>query len=148
MNAKTLARQYDQLTGEERFQLSIAAGARGDRVRKRRVWLFVRKILAAGKESQERTALLRDVIADRAFETWITGFKRVEHRALRGLRLDFERHLALDARQRPQMRRKHDADHDNVWTSTESTAGRSRTMGAQLSPASFDAYTCPPVVPK
>src|SRR6266852_7164541 len=36
----------------------------------------------------------------------------------------------------------------SVCTSTDSTAGRSRTIGAQLSPASADAYTCPPVVPK
>ncbi len=41
-----------------------------------------------------------------------------------------------------------DLAQGNVWTSTESTAGRSRTMGAQLSPASADKYTCPPVVPK
>ncbi len=38
--------------------------------------------------------------------------------------------------------------HGRVCTSTESTAGRSRTMGAQLSPALAEAYTCPPVVPK
>ncbi len=38
--------------------------------------------------------------------------------------------------------------HGSVWTSTESTGGRSRTIGAQLSPASAEAYTCPPVVPK
>jgi hypothetical protein len=36
----------------------------------------------------------------------------------------------------------------SVWTSTDSTAGRSRTIGAQLSPPSDDPYTCPPVVPK
>ena len=36
----------------------------------------------------------------------------------------------------------------SVCTSTLSTAGRSRTIGFQLSPASADAYTCPPVVPK
>jgi hypothetical protein len=42
-------------------------------------------------------------------------------------------------RERPQMRRKHHADHHSVCTSTESTAGRSRTMGAQVSPASADA---------
>src|SRR3989454_6290682 len=48
-----------------------------------------------------------------------------------------------------QMRREDNADdHDSVWTSTETTEGRSRTMGSQLSPASADAYTCPPVVPK
>src|SRR6184192_832297 len=38
--------------------------------------------------------------------------------------------------------------HFSVCTSTDNTAGRSRTIGAQLSPASVDAYTCPPVVPK
>ena len=62
--------------------------------------------------------------------------------------LDLELHLAVDVRQRAQMRREHDSDHGSVWTSTDRTAGRSRTMGAQLSPASADAYTCPPVVPK
>ncbi len=72
----------------------------------------------------------------------------VEDRALRNRTLDVERHLAIDARQRPQMMRKHHSDHGSVWTSTERTAGRSRTMGAQVSPASADAYTCPPVVPK
>ena len=38
--------------------------------------------------------------------------------------------------------------HGRVCASTDSTAGRSRTIGAQLSPASADAYTWPPVVPK
>ncbi len=35
----------------------------------------------------------------------------------------------------------------SVWTSTERTAGRSRTTGIQLSPPSADPYTWPPVVP-
>ena len=35
-----------------------------------------------------------------------------------------------------------------VWTSTDSTGGRSRTIGDQVSPESGEAYTCPPVVPK
>jgi hypothetical protein len=78
----------------------------------------------------------------------IAGLERVEDRALRGLPLDVELHLAVDVRQCPQMCREYDADHGSVWTSTDSTAGRSRTMGAQLSPASAEAYTCPPVVPK
>ena len=47
--------------------------------------------------------------------------------------------LAVDARQRAQMGGQHDADHGSVWTSTDSTAGRSRTIGAQLSPASAEA---------
>src|SRR5258708_2427235 len=38
--------------------------------------------------------------------------------------------------------------HLSVCTSTDSTAGRSLTIGAQLSPASDEAYTWPPQVPK
>jgi hypothetical protein len=38
--------------------------------------------------------------------------------------------------------------HPIVCTSTLNTAGRSRTIGFQLSPASAEAYTWPPVVPK
>ena len=47
--------------------------------------------------------------------------------------------LAFDSRQSPQMERQRDADHFNVWTSTESTAGRSRTIGAQESPELAEA---------
>jgi hypothetical protein len=38
--------------------------------------------------------------------------------------------------------------HCKVCTSTESTAGRSCTIGAHESPESAEAYTWPPVVPK
>src|SRR5439155_19359057 len=78
----------------------------------------------------------------------VAGFARVEDRTLGGRPVDLERHLAVEASQRSQMRRQDYPDHGSVWTSTESTAGRSRTIGVQLSPASADAYTCPPVVPK
>jgi hypothetical protein len=50
----------------------------------------------------------------------------LEDRALRDLTLDVERHLAVDARQRPQMCREDDADHGSVWTSTDTTAGSFR----------------------
>src|SRR5258708_4352995 len=106
------------------------------------------QILPAGEESQERPALLRDVVADRAAQHGIAGLERVEDRALRGRTLDVELHFTGDVRQPPQVWREDNPDHGSVWTSTESTAGRSRTMGVQLSPASADAYTCPPVVPK
>src|SRR5439155_8270945 len=107
------------------------------------------EIFAAGEEPYERPAPLRDVVADRPAEHRIPCFERVEHRALRNLTLDIEFHLAVDMRELAQMCRERDSDHhDSVWTSTDTTAGRSRTMGAQLSPASADAYTCPPVVPK
>src|SRR6266851_3375517 len=66
----------------------------------------------------------------------------------RGRAGDVEQYVLLDVRQIPQMRRECDPDHFRVWTSTDSTAGRSRTMGVQLSPLSADTYTCPPVVPK
>ncbi len=89
-----------------------------------------------------------DMIADGTAQHGIAGLKCVKDRALRDLTLDVELHLAADTRQCPQMCRKLDSNHGKVWTSTETTAGRSRTMGAQLSPASADAYTCPPVVPK
>ena len=123
-------------------------GAHRDRVWQRGVRQVVGQILLAGEEPHERSALLRDLIADRSPQHRIAGLERVEDRALRGPTLNVEIHLAVDLRQRPQMCGEHDSDHGSVWTSTDNTAGRSRTMGAQVSPASADAYTCPPVVPK
>src|SRR5215471_8579188 len=108
----------------------------------------MRQILAAGEEPDKRAALLRDMIADRPAQHRIARLQRVEHRALRDRTFDVEHHFAIDLRELAQMCWQRDSDHDSVWTSTETTAGRSRTMGAQLSPASPDPYTCPPVVPK
>src|SRR2546430_7680171 len=108
----------------------------------------MRQIFFASEEPQERPALVRDLVADCAAQHWIPGFESVEHGALRRRTLDLEQHLTLNTRQCPQMWREHNSDHGSVWTSTESTAGRSRTIGAHVSPASADAYTCPPVVPK
>src|ERR1700681_1228584 len=87
------------------------------------------------------------MVADGALQRRIAFLQRVEQSPNSAL-LDFERNLTPGAPQRSQMRRKYDSNHASVWTSTESTAGRSCTMGAQLSPESGDAYTCPPVVPK
>ena len=54
--------------------------------------------------------------------------------------IDRERHLARrHARQLTEVGGQVDADHGRVWTSTERTAGRSRMIGAQVSPASGDA---------
>src|SRR6266550_1063453 len=121
-----------------------------DRVGQRSVRRLVRQVPLAGEEPQEGPPPLGDVVADRAAQHGIAGLERVQHRAPRDRppRRDVERHLALHLRQCPQVRRQHHADHRSVWTSTDSTAGRSRTIGAQLSPASADAYTCPPLVPK
>ena len=93
----------------------------------------MREILLAGEEPHERPALLRDVVADRAAQHRIARLERVEHAsaASPGRRLRAAPR-PLTSRQRPQVRRQDDADHDSVCTSTESTAGRSRTIGAQL----------------
>ena len=56
--------------------------------------------------------------------------------------------VSAHVRERAEMLRQYDANHASVCTSTESTAGRSRTIGFQLSPASAETYTWPPVVPK
>ena len=66
----------------------------------------------------------------------IAGLERVEDRALRDRAVDVELHFAVDVRQGSQMIREDDADHGSVCTSTDSTAGRSRTIGVQLSPPS------------
>ena len=95
----------------------------------------------AGEEPEERPAATGGVVADRAAQHRVAGFEGVENRALSGRALDVEFHLSVDLRQRPQMKGEHDPDHESDWTSTERTAGRSRTMGAQLSPESLDAYT-------
>src|SRR5216110_2930010 len=47
----------------------------------------------------------------------IGGLERIEDRPLRRSAVDVELHLAVDARERPQMRREDNADdHDSVWT--------------------------------
>jgi len=127
---------------EQRFR------SRRNGVGQRRIRRLMRKVLRASEKSQERAPLLRDVIANRSLQHRIAGFERIEHCALRHGPLDFQLHVAPNMSQRSQVRGKYDSNHGSVWTSTESTAGRSRTMGAQLSPASADTYTCPPVVPK
>jgi len=64
------------------------------------------QILLAGKEPQERSALLRDVLADRPAQHRIAGLECVENRALRGRTLDLDLHFAANARKRSQMRRE------------------------------------------
>src|SRR5439155_1295763 len=123
-------------------------GTERDRVGQRGVRRLVGQILLAGEEPHERPALLCDLVADRPEQHGIAGLEGVEERALRGSALDVELHLAVDARERPQMCREHDSDHGSVWTSTDTTDGRSRTMAFQLSPEAADTYTCPPLVPK
>src|SRR5205823_1652092 len=117
-------------------------------LRQQRIRRLMRQILLTRKKSQKRSSLQRPMLANRPAKRRILSLQRIEHRPLRHRPGDVERHLTLDARQRSQMRRQFNPDHASVWTSTDKTAGRSRTIGDQLSPASDDPYTCPPVVPK
>jgi len=88
-------------------------------------------VFLAGKKSYKRTALLGDVIADRPAKHGIPRLEGVENRALCDRTVDLKLNIAINASQGSQMKREHDADHGSVWTSTETTGGRSRTMGAQ-----------------
>src|SRR5690348_17441460 len=127
-------------------QVGLRAG--GDLLGQGVVRRLVGQVLLAGEEPDERPPGPAVVPADRPAQHRVAGLQGVEHRALGDLALDLEFHLAVHPRERPQVRGKHHADHGSVWTSTESTGGRSRTMGSQVSPASAEAYTWPPVVPK
>src|SRR5262249_43522868 len=132
-----------------------------------RVRRLVRQIFLAGEESQERAALLGHVIADGAFQHGVALFHRIEYGPLRHRAFDLDFYFVPDVCQRAQVRGKFYADayshssstplrrkvapgaprtntsgarhHCRVWTSTDSTAGRSRTIGVHESPASGDA---------
>lgn len=78
------------------------------RPRRNRVWQrcvrrFMRQIFLAGEEAQKRTALQRVVVADSAAQHREAGLKCVEDRALRDRAIDFDRHLAPDVGQSPEV---------------------------------------------
>lgn len=116
-------------------------GAADDRIRKWSVRQFVRYITFAGEEPQKRSSLAGYLIADRSAKHRIGGLQFVKDRLTGNEPGDVEHDLVMDTSQRSQMRGKEDPDHGRVWTSTETTAGRSWTMAVQVSPASADAYT-------
>ena len=111
-------------------------GALNDGFRQQRVRTFVRQVPLAGEETNVSAALLRYVIAHRPAQHRVSSLERIEQRALREGAVDGKANLSVDAGQCAQMRGKHDSNHANVWTSTESTAGRSRTIALHVSPAS------------
>jgi len=93
------------------------------------------------------------MVADGAAQGRVALLESIEDRSLRDLTHDLEMKETVHASQRLKMGRKLDVDqgsgrmsegdfwipHNSVWTSTESTGGRSRTIGSQLSPASGEA---------
>src|SRR6185437_14324744 len=149
-----LGRSRTELAAGHGADDQVRLGAGRDGFGQRGVRLLVRQVLLAGKEPDERAAFSGPLVADGAAQHRVPGLQRVEHRALGDPPGYLEFNLALNPGQRPQVRgQRHPYDvsvpgHGSVCTSTDSTAGRSRTMGAQLSPASGEAYTWPPVVPK
>src|SRR5712692_1846556 len=155
---RTMRLDERSISKSDQVGTALAAGNRPDDViglRPRRYGVGqggIRRLMGqvplAGEESQERPALGGDVVADRPPQHRVAGFERVEHRPLRGLTGHVERHLEAKVGQRSEVIRQNDADHRSVCASTDNTAGRSRTIGVQVLPASTDAYTCPPVVPK
>lgn len=95
------------------------------------------QVLLTGEEAHERSSLPGSGIAHRAAQHRELLLYCVQDGSLSGRGLNL--HLAVAARQLAQMRRQHHPDHDSVCASTDNTAGRSRTMGAQLSPESAEA---------
>jgi hypothetical protein len=73
-------------------------GPRRDRVGQRGIWRFVGQILLTREEPYEGPALVRDLVTHRAAQHRIAGLEGVEDRTLRGLTLDVEFHLTVDAR--------------------------------------------------
>jgi len=112
--------------------------SRGDFCRQRQIGRFERKVLPAHKESQKGAALLRDMIADGPPQHRVTRLERVEDGTRRNGTLDGNLNFGARLRQPLQVIWKHDTYQGSVWTSTENTAGRSRTMALQLSPPSGD----------
>src|SRR5579864_709303 len=118
------------------------------RLGQRSVRRLVREVFFTGEEPQKRAPLFGHVVAYRPSQHGVAGLERLEHRISRHRRRNLKLHLGSSVRERPQVWRNDHSYHASVCTSTESTAGRSRTMGVQLSPASAEQYTWPPVVPK
>jgi len=68
----------------------------------------------------------------------ILRFESIENRAQGRRTFNFKLYLALHSRERAQVIWKHHSYHDKVCTSTDRTAGRSRTIGFHVSPLSAD----------
>src|SRR5215469_421331 len=92
------ARRSQGLTTGDRADDQQGLLSRQHGFRQRSVGRLVCQILLASKESQESTALLGRVIADRTLQHRIRGFDGVEHRALRNRALDLNFYFVSDMR--------------------------------------------------
>lgn len=118
----------DGADDEERFC------ALGDGVGEWGIGGLEREVLFAGEEAEEGTALEGAVVADGSAKHGVTGFNGIEDGAKGDGRWNVENDLGVDVSEVAQVVGELDADHASVWTSTERTAGRSWTMGCQVSP--------------
>lgn len=91
------------------------------------------------EKAHERSPLQGNGVADCALKNRKAGLERVDQRSLRRQAVDLELDFQTDTGEGPQVRRKDNPDHGKVWTSTDRTAGKSLTMGAQLSPELAEA---------
>src|SRR4051812_36998266 len=114
-------------------------GSIRNRARQRRIGRFMRQIFAARKKTDHWPANLGHMITHCPAEHRIFRFNRVQQRALSQRSVQLKSYLALEVRQRSQIRRKNNANHGSVCASTDKTAGKSRTIGFHLSPASAEA---------
>jgi hypothetical protein len=126
------------LAARHRPDDQVGLGASGDGAGQGRIGRLVRQIRLAGEEPHEGPPRPAVVVADGAPQHRVAVFKRVQDRLPGDRSGDVQLDLSVDPGQGAQVGREHDPDHGNVWTSTDSTAGRSRTIGLQLSPASGD----------
>lgn len=84
------------------------------RVRQRLIRWIVRDVTLACEKSHEWPPLMGDVLPYRSPQHGITTFERVQERALRRRRADVQLNVAVDLRQRTQMRRQDDPNHRKV----------------------------------
>jgi len=81
-----------------------------DRVGEQGIWRRMGQVLPAGKEPEERPALLRHVVADRPAQHRVGVFERVESRALRHRARNMDVDLVPHPGQGPQVVRERDSD--------------------------------------
>lgn len=99
----------------------------------------MRNIISIRKKPDPRPSFECHVLTHGAAQHRITSLERIQHGALCNFAVNFEPYLAVTVCESLQMVWEYDAYHQIVCASTDSTAGRSRTIASQLSPLSLDA---------
>ena len=84
---------------------------RHDRFGQRIIRQLMGKIFSAGKEAQERSPLLGNMVADRASQHRIARFECVEHSSLRDGTCDFERDFLAHMGKIAEMVGQHNSNH-------------------------------------